>query len=573
MEWFRFIRERIWHNTGFGSLRKITPYIETYEPWFEPQIVPLPEVTNDSEPNGILIETEEEEEKPASSVAYPDAEYYSAEDYRKLYLSGALTPTDVAEALLPLIRRDVPYPTEHATAWFETRVDKVLAAARESTQRYRDGCSLGPLDGVPTAVKDEYDMEGYRTCLGSRNTYVWPHEKHSTTWCVQQLEAAGVVNLGKLSMHEFGLDTTGNNPIHGTPRNPHNRNYYTGGSSSGTGYAVSAGLIPLGLGSDGGGSIRIPSALCGVFGLKPTHGRISFRPGPNHAVTCACLGPMAADMASLTTLFQTISTPHPTSPFPPLSLPPPLSLHLLPSTPPKLLGIPTAWFARSTPAIQALCNSLIRRLVATGAYTTIPITIPFLPEGQVAHALTVLTDGATLLPPPQTKNLTAANRILLALGRTTPSTDYLLAQKLRRLLMQHLAWLWQQHPGMMIITPTTACEGLPIQNEGGELRYGLNDGDRTMQSMEYVWLANFCGLPSLSVPAGFVQGTTKGRKGEVGGDVPVGLMDTGEWCSEAGLLEFGRVVEGVSAERRRRPGVWVDVVGRARGGRGEWEGR
>ncbi|KAK4135012.1 amidase signature enzyme [Trichocladium antarcticum] len=503
MEWFRFIRERIWHNTGFDSLRRIIPYIEVYEPWFEPQIVPFPEATAGGEANGVLIETDEAEEKPAPSVAYPDAEYYSVEDYRRLYLAGTLTPTDVAEALLPLIRRDVPYPTEHSIAWFETRVDKVLAAARESTQRYRKGCSLGSLDGVPTAVKDEYDMEGYRTCLGSRNTYVSPDDKDSTTWCVQKLEAAGAVILGKLSMHEFGLDTTGNNPVYGTPRNPYNRNYYTGGSSSGTAYAVSAGLIPVGLGSDGGGSIRVPSAFCGVFGLKPTHGRLSFRPGTNHAVTCACLGPMAADMASLTTLFQAIATPHPTSPFPPLTLPAnPLSLHLPPSpqTPKRLLGIPTAWFARSTPAIQALCNSLIRRLVATGHYATLPITIPFLPEGQIAHALTVLTDGATLLP--QTKNLTAANRVLLALGRTTPSTDYMLAQKLRRLLMQHLAWLWQQHPGMVIVTPTAACEGLPIGNEHGELKHGLNDGDRTMQSMEYVWLANFCGLPSLSVPAG-----------------------------------------------------------------------
>src|SRR4051812_30199399 len=98
MEWFRFIRERIWHNTGFDSLREIAPYIEAYEPWFEPQIVPVPQVAND-EPNGVLIETDEEEEKPTPSVVYPDAEYYSVEDYHKLYLSGAITPTDVAEAL------------------------------------------------------------------------------------------------------------------------------------------------------------------------------------------------------------------------------------------------------------------------------------------------------------------------------------------------------------------------------------------------------------------------------------------------------------------------------------------
>ncbi|KAK3291382.1 amidase signature domain-containing protein [Chaetomium fimeti] len=551
MEWFRFIREIIWRNTGFDSLRELIPFIQEYEPWFEPQVVPVPVLGGTSEVDGNSRTTgAEEEEIQAPLAAYPKAKYYSAADYRKLYLSGTLTPTDVAEVLLPLIRRDVPDPTEHSKAFFETRVDKVLAAAKESTQRYKEGRSLGPLDGVPTAVKDEYDVDGYRTSLGSRNTYYSPEQGHGTSWCVQRLEAAGAINLGKLSMHEFGLDTTGNNPIHGTPRNPHNRNYYTGGSSSGTAYAVGAGLIPIGLGSDGGGSIRIPASLCGVFGLKPTHGRLSFRPGPNLCITCACLGPLASDVASLAAVFSVISTPHPSSPFPPL--PTPISLGLPRPSDAKVLGIPQAWIARSTPAIQALCNSLIRKLVASHGYTTVDITIPFLREGQLAHALTVLTDAATLLPDP--RGLTAANRILLALGRATPATDYMLAQKLRRLLMQHLAWLWRKHPGMVIVTPTTACEGLPIVDDAAEMRWGLNDGDRTMRSMEYVWLANFCGLPSLSVPAGFVPG----RGGTA--DVPVGLMATGEWCSEEQLLRFGMVLEEVGAERRRRPAAWVDVV-------------
>src|SRR5581483_5364498 len=122
----------------------------------------------------------------------------------RLYLSGELTPLQVVETLLPLIRRDVPEPTEHALAWFETVPEKVLAAARASTERYREKRSLGPLDGVPTAVKDEYDMPGYRTCLGSRNTYTAADDETvEAAWCVRQLEAAGAVVLGKLSMHEF----------------------------------------------------------------------------------------------------------------------------------------------------------------------------------------------------------------------------------------------------------------------------------------------------------------------------------------------------------------------------------
>jgi len=593
MEWFRFIRETIWHNAGFGSLRSIRRHIEDYEPWFEPQIVPFP----DSEEGDRSAESKDgeippvEASKPAKA-AYPQARYYSVADYRQMFLEGTLTPTDVAEAILPLIRRDIPEPSEHAIAWFETKVERVLAAARASTERYKDGRSLGPLDGIPTAVKDEYDMDGYRTCLGSVNTYtaVPPEGESPSTWCVRKLEEAGAVILGKLSMHEFGLDTTGNNPFYGTPRNPHNRDYYTGGSSSGTGYSVAAGLIPIGLGSDGGGSIRIPSSMCSVFGLKPTHGRLSFRPGQNHCVTCATLGPIAADVESLAAVFQVIGQPHPTSAFPPLK---PLNLLASPSAHPdkkKILGIPVDWFSRATPAIQTLCYNMIRRLAAEKGYTTVDITIPFLPEGQIAHALTVLGDAATLLPyPHDTSNLTHANRILLALGRVTPATDYILALKLRKLLMQHLAWLWKEYPGLLIMTPTTACEGLPIKSES-ELKWGVNDGDLTLASMEFVWLANFCGLPSISVPAGFVnvapgpeakkemkKNKSKKIKGSSSGasledaaeeekqpQIPVGLMAMGEWCAEEQLLQFGLMAEEVGADLRRRPSNWVDVVQRAK---------
>ncbi|KAK3384006.1 amidase signature domain-containing protein [Lasiosphaeria ovina] len=551
MEWLSFLREAVWRNAGFGSLRKIIEHLEDYEPWFEPQVVRLPEATGDedkeadesSQPHPV------EELMPSPHGIYPQAKYYSVAEYHKLYLSGALTPLEVVEALLPLIRRDLPQPNEHSKAWFETNIGKVLRAASESTQRYKENRSLGPLDGVPTGVKDEYDMEGYRTCLGSKNTYTSPDEGAGTAWCVRKLEAAGAIILGKLSMHEFGLDTTGNNPLYGTPLNPYNPNYYTGGSSSGTGYAVSAGLIPVGLGSDGGGSIRIPSSLCGVFGLKPTHGRLSFKPGQNHCLTCACLGPIAADVASLAALFQVVAEPHPTSPFPNLGR---MRLTAPSAGEPKILGIPTDWISQATPAIQTLCYGMVRQLVQDHGYTTVKIDIPLLPEGQTAHALTVLTDAATLLP--DTRGLTAANRILLALGRVTPATDYMLAQKLRRVLMQHLAWLWAQHPGMLIVTPTTACEGWPIRGGSAELKHGVNDGHRTMQSMEYVWLANFCGLPSISLPAGFVPA-------ELGSaPIPIGLMATGEWCAEEQLLRFGLLAEQLGAEHRRRPPNWVDVV-------------
>ena len=316
----------------------------------------------------------------------------------------------------------------------------------------------------------------------------------------------------------------------------------------------------MALGSDGGGSIRIPSSYCSVFGLKPTHSRLTTWPGANHSPTCGVNGPLAIDMKSLATIYHTISEPHPSTQFPPLRLQPspPIS---------KVLGVYDAWFSRAEPGVQSLVRGLLDKLVAEHGYQVVPITIPFVAEGQMAHALTVLTDGSTLLN--DTKDITAANKILLSLGRTTPATDYLLAQKLRGMLMQHLAYLWQQYPGMLIITPTTACPGAPIRGGSAELSYGVNDANYTLQSMEYVWLANFCGLPALSVPAGYVIPEGSNNAGAVAdhdleGKVPVGLMATGEWCGENSLLRFGFDAETAGNDRRSKPPVWEDIIARSK---------
>ncbi|KAJ5054338.1 uncharacterized protein L3040_000614 [Drepanopeziza brunnea f. sp. 'multigermtubi'] len=552
------IRHKVWENAGFADLRAIRTYLEYYEPRYDPTVVPG---ANLSSP----FESKDDPPEPAPSrMKRGPHGYYSVADYQALYLSGELTPTAVARALLSLVRRDISPPGSHSIGWFDTRVDLVMAAAEASALRYKNKAPLGPLDGIPVAIKDEYDIEGYTTCLGSVNDYTGkvPDGESITAWCVKKIEEAGAVNLGKLSMHEFGLDTSGNNPIYGTPPNPYNSDYYTGGSSSGCGYAVASGLIPIALGGDGGGSIRIPASFCSVFGLKPSHGRLSFKPCMNHSSTCAVNGPIAADIASLTAFYQVLGAPDPSSIFPAPSL-----TILSPSLRKnRVLGIPEAWFARATPAIQRLCRSLIDKMTTVHDYTIVPITIPFLSEGQIGHAMTVLTDAATLLP--VTRNLTAANRIMIALGTVTPATDYVLAQKLRQLLMQHLAYLWQQYPGMVITTPTTSCAGWKIGNKN-ELTYGISDGNMTLKTMEYVWMANFLGLPSLSVPVGYVrpeggQGAGEEAEESTEGKVPVGLMAMGEWGAEEELLRWGAEAEEVGSERRRRPPIWVDVVARAK---------
>lgn len=302
----------------------------------------------------------------------------------------------------------------------------------------------------------------------------------------------------------------------------------------------------MALGSDGGGSIRIPSSFCGIFGLKPSHGRLSHYPAVNHASTVSVNGPMAADIRTLCATYHVVGIPGPHSQFPPPS-PYPLSL---PAPRSKVLGFPKMWIKEAQPAVRDLFQALLDNLMQQYGYTLLPIEIPFLPEGQMAHALTILSDGAALLP--NASKFSPANRILLTLGRQTPCGDYVLAQKLRQLLMSHLSYLWQQNPGMLIVTPTTACAGWPIESKS-ELKYGLSNGDRTMAAMEYVWLANFTGVPSLTVPAGFADK-----------NVPVGMMAVAEWGGEADLLRWGLDAEEANVERFKRPERWVDVFAMAK---------
>lgn len=136
-----------------------------------------------------------------------EAPYYSVSDYRAMYLSGQATPTDVARALLPLIRRDISPQGKHSTAWIDTKVELVLKAAEESTIRYRQNRSLGPLDGVPASIKDDFDLDGYDMTMGSNMNYAGRAVKGGsiTNWSVRKLQEAGIIILGKLTMHEFGM--------------------------------------------------------------------------------------------------------------------------------------------------------------------------------------------------------------------------------------------------------------------------------------------------------------------------------------------------------------------------------
>ncbi|KAI9806516.1 MAG: hypothetical protein M1833_003703 [Piccolia ochrophora] len=538
-----WVQDILWSNAGFADLRKIAE-LDDYDCRYTPTVIPIEDAS--ASPKSFTAST------PPPRDQYRGG-YYTASDLHALYKSRKLTPIAVAEALLPLIQRDSSPPGKHSVAFLDSKVDIIRKAAEASTQRYKEGASLGVLDGVPVAVKDEVDLTGYKRNNGSPRDFT--SKQNVTSWCVRKWEEAGAVIMGKLNMHELGMDTTNNNPLTGTPLNPHNPHYYTGGSSGGSGYVASTGLVPIALGADGGGSIRIPAAYCGVYGLKPSHERVSASPSIGMASTTGVFGPLASTMADLELSYRLMAAPDPSNP--PSSLfasPRPLT-----SPRPKLLGIYPAWFSRADPSVATACRTALDHLTSPtgGGYTLIDIAIPFLPEGQLAHAMTILTEISESVHG-DTRGLTPANKVVISVGTRTPATDFLRAQALRNLLMRHLAALFRAHPGLVIVTPTTPNAGCHIAGGAADLLFGVSDANMSVRSMEFAWLANFTGTPSLSVPVAYVDAV----QGE--GKIPVGLMATGEWGSEDALIEWGKDCEAwLTTQKeggRRRPEGWVDLV-------------
>jgi len=223
----------------------------------------------------------------------------SAEDMLAFYARRALSPVEVLQAVTERVARMNP-----ALNAFAVLNPRALEAAAESASRWRAGRPIGPLDGVPVTVKDLVDLAGFPTRRGSRTTSADPAMDDAPM--VVGLKAAGAVVLGKTTTTEYGWKSPGDCPLHGITRNPWNTAYTPGGSSSGAGAAGAAGFGPLHIGTDAGGSVRIPAAWCGLVGLKPTYGRIPQWPASAFA-TVACAGPMTRTVRDCALMFSAMA--------------------------------------------------------------------------------------------------------------------------------------------------------------------------------------------------------------------------------------------------------------------------
>jgi Asp-tRNA(Asn)/Glu-tRNA(Gln) amidotransferase A subunit family amidase len=348
-------------------------------------------------------------------------------------------------------------------------------------------------------------------------------------------------------MFEIGIDTTGHNPHHGTPRNPYGVDRYPGGSSSGSAAAVAQGLCPLALGADGGGSIRIPAALCGVVGLKPTFGRVSEHGAAPLCWSVAHVGPIGATVSDVAVGYAAIAGPDPRDPnsllqpAPLLGALDDLDLRGL------RLGVFTPWLEHADQEVVACVRRALESLTAAGA-TLVELDLPDLEHARLSHAVTILTEMATAMDPHLAEHRTdfgLSVRLNLAMARGLTSRDYVRAQQGRtRATRTFERVLTEVHA---VVTPTTACTAPVLRPDA--VAQGESDLDVTSRLMRFVFPSNLTGHPALSVPCGYdAQG------------LPVGLQFIGRAWDELTLLRLGLQVE--RRTERREPAVHARLLPR-----------
>ena len=448
-------------------------------------------------------------------------------DLGQAYRDCRVSPSDVAEkAIQNITASNQTKPSLQAI--LITNEPDIRKQAKASEERYAKGEPLSWLDGVPIAVKDEIDTLPYTTMVGSQVFEQNPCVSQDAT-AVARLRAAGAIIIGKANMHEIGLGVTGANSYFGHCRNPYNLNHYAGGSSGGSAAAVASGLCPIAIGADGGGSIRIPSALCGAVGLKPTWGRVSKQGAFPLCWTVAHIGPIGSCVDDVTLAYNVMAGPDPLDI---LSCNQPgvhLSQYLKEDLSDIKIGIFPPWFSDAERDIVQCCQLAVEQLKQLGA-TTHNISINSLELQRVAHAAIISSEMRAAIDPylqEERQRFGLDTRLILSLSSLFSSADYVKSQQVRTLAIQEFDQAFQEVD--IIITPTTAVCAPAIQAEESEAEASLST---TTKLMRYSFCSNLTGLPSLSLPIGYNSKA-----------LPIGLQLIGKPWHEHTLLRIGRALE------------------------------
>jgi 1-carboxybiuret hydrolase len=371
---------------------------------------------------------------------------------------------------------------------------RALARADAQDAARREGASPGPLAGVPFAVKNLIDIDGLPTRAGSKiNRERPPAERDGAL--VRRLEAAGAILVGALNMGEYAYDFTGENIHDGDAHNPHALDHMTGGSSGGSGAAIAAGMVPLTLGSDTNGSIRVPAAFCGCFGLKPTYGRLTRAGSFPFVGSLDHLGPMARSVTDLALAYDAMQGPDPDDPVATLRPAEPVLPRLEAGIDGLRVAVAGGHFARNgDPEAFA---AVARAAEALGARRT--VELPEAHRARAAAYLITAAEGATLhLDRLRTRpqDFDPAVRDRLIAGAMIPAPHVERAQRFRRWYRARVLELFETVD--VILAPATPCRA----PRGGQTHFVLDGVTLPVRANIGVFTqpVSFIGLPVVAAP-------------------------------------------------------------------------
>lgn len=419
------------------------------------------------------------------------------------------------------------------------RLNPILNAFITVTQPEQDEIPPNgsmPLFGIPVAVKDLYDTKGIRTTGGSK--FFADNVPAEDAFVVQKIKKAGAQVIGKTNTHEIALGVTNNNPHFGACRNPWDITRTPGGSSGGSAVAVATGMAVVGLGTDTGGSIRIPAALCGVVGLKPTYGRVSLRGILPLSWNLDHAGPITRKVEDAAVMLQVMGGYDEQDPTSVKTLPGDYSSHLMDPIKERKAALAVGSFIEEVtdPEILEAVRAAAKILADQGV-TVVEVNTDFLREASLANALMTQADGAAFHRERMKERpdwFGADVRQRLETGSRFTSSEYALARRTQTEVKRRCELLFEEFDFMML--PTTPIPAPVLEGEDAV--------ERARQLTRFTAPFNLTGLPALSVPCGF----TKDK-------LPVGLQIVSRAWNESGVLRAGFAYQQATEWHKMKPEI------------------
>jgi aspartyl-tRNA(Asn)/glutamyl-tRNA(Gln) amidotransferase subunit A len=466
-----------------------------------------------------------------------DLAFASIEEVARLYRKRKLSPVELTKLMLARIEQLSPKLNAYITVTSEFALTQAKKAEAELfAPRGRKGHrDRGPLHGIPISLKDNIYTKGIRTTAGSKILKDFIPDKDAGVWA--KLCQAGAILLGKTNLHEFAYGVTTNNPHYGPTRNPWDLARIPGGSSGGSAAAVAAGLGYGSIGTDTGGSIRIPASLCGVVGLKPGIGRVSVEGVVPLSPRLDFVGPLARTVADAALLLDPIflrgkkelGRSHPVKSSA-------RSLRKL------RLGLPKEFFLDLVSEdVHRAFDRAVRTLQRQGAQVK-EISIPLLSETEEAGNHIAWAEATHYHQqagwfPSRAGDYGEDVRTRIEMGTKVSATSYLQALEFREKFIQQFCLTMAKEEIHSLIVPTTAIAAPLVKEESTFIRE-VNHPTRALL-LRLNRPANLAGIPAISIPCGF---TAAG--------LPVGLQLIGAVTDELLLLRIARLLEELNPQRK-----------------------